>query len=88
MDHILLNAEQAIRIATTMRDAVAKELPPGAWTYNTCTLFVPPSEFDIVIERLGLKKETYYSLKGDPIHYAFWKDPCGTDISFQSMNRK
>ena len=82
-----LNAEQAIRVANTFRDAVAAEdAPSGRPSYNTCTLFVRQEEIDVIAERLGVSKKVFEPKNENEtlLHVIEWASG-GARITFQSV---
>lgn len=85
MSFTYLNAEQAIRVATAFRDAVAKE-SSGSTSYNLCTLFVTSADLDVVAERLGIPKKTLEPRNENEqtICVVEWNDNLGALVTFQA----
>lgn len=81
-----LNAEQAIRVATTFRDAIVKEETSGSRFYNLCTLFLTSAELDVVAEKLSLAKKTIEPRDENEktIYLLEWNDNSGARITFQA----
>lgn len=86
MSFTYLNAEAAIRVATSIREVIAKEgAESQSPSYNQCTLFVRPTDLDLIAERLGAEKKTFNSDTGQTIQTVYWNDTPGAYITFQAV---